>query len=216
MTEQVLNSQTEQAAHDGNNFVSQTEFAEIIGKTKGYVSQLKAAQRLVFNDAGKVDVVASLAKIEATRDPNRDDAVARHAAARVGGSSVPEAPGVDEQDQQPKGGGELDLASGEMVDFQTARAIKENYLALQAKIDYEERTGKLVDAETVSMKQYEMARQIRDSMMAIPSRIAEQLASETDASACAHLLIDEIRQALEAAAKLAGEMDDEMHQDGAA
>ncbi len=222
MTEQSLNSQTEQdaksesgqAAHDWNGFVSQTEFAEIIGKSKGYVSQLKAAGRLVFNDAGKVDVEASLAKIEATRDPNRDDTVSRHAAAR--GSSENSKPDVVGDGSKSSDGGELDLSEGEMVSFQTARAIKENYLALQAKIDYLERTEKLVDAEAVSMRQYELARQIRDSMLAIPSRIAEQLAAETDPVACARMLTAEIREALEAAAKLAGEMDDELHHEVAA
>jgi hypothetical protein len=182
--------------------VTQTAFANLMGWTKGYVTQLKQAGRLVMTESGQVDVEASQARIDATRDPNRDDSVARNAAART-------------QHHQPAKAdvatvvADAEIADDGIVDFQTARAIKENYLARQAKVDYEERIGKLVDAEAVSLKQYELARQIRDSMMAIPSRIAEQLAAETDVNIVSRMLSDEIRQALESAAKLAGQMDDE-------
>lgn len=66
-----------------------------------------------------------------------------------------------------------------------------------------EAEGKLTATDKVTRAQFELARQIRDSMLAIPSRIQDQLAAETDAAACGRMLAAEIRQALETAAKQA-------------
>lgn len=45
---------------------SQANFARLIDVDKSYVTKLKGEGRLVFNDAGLVDVAASLARIKAT------------------------------------------------------------------------------------------------------------------------------------------------------
>jgi hypothetical protein len=50
--------------------LSQIEFAAHIGKARSYVTQLKKENRLVMVD-GKVDVEASLLKIEETKDPSK-------------------------------------------------------------------------------------------------------------------------------------------------
>lgn len=63
--------------------------------------------------------------------------------------------------------------------------------------------GKLTATDKVSRAQFELARQVRDSMLAIPSRIQDLLAAETSADACGRMLAAEIRQALETAAKQA-------------
>ncbi len=73
-----------------------------------------------------------------------------------------------------------------------------------------ESEGRLLDADQVHQTQFELARQIRDAMMSIPSRIAEQLAAEPDAAACARMLEREIRLALESAAKQVSALDDEL------
>jgi len=59
-------------------------FAQLNGWSPSYVTKLAQAGRLVFTDNNKkVLVEASLAKIEETKDPNRDDVAARHAKNRV-------------------------------------------------------------------------------------------------------------------------------------
>ena len=72
-----------------------------------------------------------------------------------------------------------------------------------------EMEGKLADAEKVLRAQFEMARQVRDLMMAIPSRVDDLLASEPTASGCRRILEGEIRQALEEAAKQATKLAEE-------
>jgi len=183
--------------------VNQAEFAALMGWSGAYVTKLKQAGRLVIVD-GRVDVEASKVRIADTRDPNRDDVVSRNAASRTAGEQpVQAAP-------PSKLSGDADIDEEGIVDFQTARALKENYLARQAKIDYEERTGKLVDAERLAQAQFELARQVRDSMLAIPPRLQDILASVSDPLEVGRLLTAEIRQALESAAKQAGDLDDNL------
>lgn len=59
--------------------MSQAEFARRAGYAKSYVTALKQAGRLVMTADGRVDAAASVARIEATRDPNRDDLESRRA-----------------------------------------------------------------------------------------------------------------------------------------
>lgn len=182
--------------------VNQAEFAALMGCSGSYVTKLKKAQRLVMTADGRVDVEASRARIAETRDPNRDDVVARNAAARGAEEKSAAASKPTARDS--------DIDEEAIVDFQTARALKENYLARQARIDYEERTGKLVDAENLAQAQFELARQVRDSMLAIPPRLQDILASVSDPLEVGRLLTTEIRQALESAAKQAGDLDDNL------
>ena len=73
-----------------------------------------------------------------------------------------------------------------------------------------EAEGKLTATDKVTRAQFELARQIRDSMLGIVPRIQDQLAAETDAAVCGRMLLAEIRQALEAAAKQAVALTEDM------
>lgn len=80
--------------------------------------------------------------------------------------------------------------------YAKARAIREHYLARLAKIEYEERVGKLVSKDEVQVAAFTRFRQFRDLMLNIPDRLAAVLAAESDAAACHHILASEIRKAL--------------------
>lgn len=86
--------------------------------------------------------------------------------------------------------------------FAQSRAIKEAYLARLAKLDYEEKSGKLISADGVKNDAFKMARIVRDSILNIPDRISAELASEAEPFKIHKLLSDELRKALET---LAGE-----------
>jgi len=83
-----------------------------------------------------------------------------------------------------------------------------------------EAEGKLTATEKVTRAQFELARQVRDSMLGIVPRIQELLAAESDPLQCGRLLQTEIRQALESAAKqaqaLTEDMDEALDEDGVA
>lgn len=78
-----------------------------------------------------------------------------------------------------------------------SRAIKEAYLARLAKLEYEEKSGKLVPVADVRNEAFKVARIVRDNMLNIPDRLAAELAACEDPIQVHKLLTDEIRKALE-------------------
>ena len=135
--------------------ISQAEFARQIGVDRAHVTRLKQAGRLVMADDGKVDAAASCARIAATADPNRDDVAARHAAAKV---SAPPAP----PDTSDKVGNS----------YQAARAVKEKYLALDAKATYEQRIGDLIPRAEVQAALDDLVAFARAGIENLPHRVA--------------------------------------------
>jgi pyruvate/2-oxoglutarate dehydrogenase complex dihydrolipoamide acyltransferase (E2) component len=83
------------------------------------------------------------------------------------------------------------------LDYFRARAIRESYLARLAKIEFEERTAKLVSRDEVQVAAFTNGRTVRDNLLNIPDRLAATLAAETDSDRVHHLLSAEIRKALE-------------------
>src|SRR5258705_13404441 len=70
------------------------------------------------------------------------------------------------------------LESG--LEYSKARAVRESYLARLAKIDFEERTEKLVSRDEMQVAAFNRYRTFRDGMLNIPDRLAAVLAAETD------------------------------------
>ena len=81
--------------------------------------------------------------------------------------------------------------------YQISRAVRETYNAKLTRLDYEERTGKLLNAEDVAKEAFALARRVRDRLLNIPSRMASVLASETDSKAIEALLGQELRFAID-------------------
>jgi hypothetical protein len=86
------------------------------------------------------------------------------------------------------------LESG--LEYSKARAVRESYLARLAKIDFEERTEKLVSRDEMQVAAFNRYRMFRDGMLNIPDRLGAVLAAETDPRQVHELLAAEIRKAL--------------------
>lgn len=82
------------------------------------------------------------------------------------------------------------------LDYARARAVRENYLARLAKIEFEERSGKLVSRDEVEIAAFNKFRTFRDGMLNVADRVAAVLAAETDAVKVHAILTAEIRRAL--------------------
>lgn len=80
--------------------------------------------------------------------------------------------------------------------YTKARAVREHYQARLAKIEYEERTAKLVPKDDVQIAAFNKFRQFRDHMLNIPDRVAAVVAAETEAAKCYEVLATEVRRAL--------------------
>lgn len=76
--------------------------------------------------------------------------------------------------------------------FAQARLAREVFSAKLKKLEYETRIGKLVPTDEVSIKWYTLGRQIRDRVLGIASKLAPQLAAETDVRRVREILDAEV------------------------
>jgi hypothetical protein len=80
--------------------------------------------------------------------------------------------------------------------YNKARAVREHYQARLAKLEFEEKTGKLIPADEVKVAAFNLFRRYRDHMLNIADRLAAILAAETETAKCYEILATEIRKAL--------------------
>lgn len=88
------------------------------------------------------------------------------------------------------------LPEDQIPDLNESRARHEHYKAEKARLEALQGRGELVPASEVKAAAFKLARGVRDSIMAIPDRLAAQLAGTTDARQCHTLLTEELRVAL--------------------
>lgn len=74
-----------------------------------------------------------------------------------------------------------------------SRTILEAYRAKTAKVEYEEKIGTLVLADSVKRQAFACAREARDRLMNLPDRVAGLVAAESNERACHEILMKEIR-----------------------
>lgn len=92
--------------------------------------------------------------------------------------------------------GKNDLPAAGSLEYSRARAVRENYNARLAKLEFEMRTGKLVSRDEVQVSAFNKFRQFRDQMLNIPDRVSAMLAAETESAKVHRMLGTEIRKAL--------------------
>lgn len=87
------------------------------------------------------------------------------------------------------------------VDYHKARAVREAYAARLARLEFEERSGKLISKEEVSAKYFQLARKLRDRLQQIPRKVAPEIVAlvvaDPDVRGVTELLEVAIREALE-------------------
>jgi len=157
------------------------EFATHLGCAPSYVTKLKQAGRLVLDDAGRVKVAESQALIEASRDPAKRAVADRHAEERGAELAAGATPSQDDR-----------IGST----YQAARAIKEKYLAMAARRDYETSIGKLLDAGEVRAALFSAVTTLRTRLESIPEEIGPQLAAIRDERQAVAMMTDAIERAL--------------------
>ena len=80
--------------------------------------------------------------------------------------------------------------------YNMARAIRETYQAKITKLDYEEKVKKLINAEQVENRVFELTRRTRNKLMVFPSKISHEIANMTESHEIQILIEKEINQAL--------------------
>jgi hypothetical protein len=80
--------------------------------------------------------------------------------------------------------------------FAQSRAVRELYMARLAKLEYERQAGKLLRADTVENALAIIMQDTRDHLLALPDRLAEAVAVETNPAEVRKLLSREVRETL--------------------
>lgn len=153
-----------------------SQFAKHINVKPGYVTQLKAAGRLVMQGE-LIDSEASKLLIEETKDPSKAGVAERHANERQQKQGAP--------DQEA-----LTIDPGS--NYQKSRAMKEKYNALQAQIAYEKEVGLLLVASDAKAAVADGDTIIRNRLESLPDMLAPQLAAESDEQKIRALLMDQV------------------------
>ena len=154
--------------------LSQSEFAKRQGWSRQYVAKLVKSGKIKLVN-GKVDEQAALSALKQQAEPAT---ALRQAPARQ--EAFPATP----------------TDSRQAVDFVTARTMREAFKAKMAKMEYEEKSGKLTDAARVRDDAFQAARMVRDALLGIPDRLADVLAAETDPKKIRELLMNELEDIL--------------------
>ncbi len=188
------------------------EFADIAGFRRSYITQLKQDGRLVL-DGRRVIIAASLARIAETRDPAKAGVVARHAAARAApgkgrgnGAQVPASPGsaaprakAPVAPMAPVSPATATTQVG--ATYQVSRAVRERYMALEAKRAYDVAIGKLMVAAEVEGVVANVITTLRSRLEALQDVLTPLLATISDEAQIRATLSAEVEHALTEAAR---------------
>lgn len=80
--------------------------------------------------------------------------------------------------------------------YHKSREVREMYNAALTKLDFEERSGKLVSAEEIYSKYFSAARGIRNAILGIPARVGAILAATKSEHEVIRILNDELKRTL--------------------
>lgn len=174
---------------------SQAEFARKYNYSRAAITQFKHSDRLVFVSKGVLDFELSVKRIKQTAEPNRDHLIKRHAKKRE--SPKPSSQKVTHEQEQSIKENSVDQDTKQTEStFQDSRALKEKYLALQAKVDYEKSRGLLVERSEVERDFIRIATIMRSAFERMPDFLAAEFATEDDPNRIRAMLTDEIEAAL--------------------
>ncbi|KAF1003330.1 MAG: hypothetical protein GAK28_04769 [Luteibacter sp.] len=84
---------------------------------------------------------------------------------------------MEEGDSPTVAAAKIIALTGADMDFEEARRVKENYLALLNKLEYEQKDGSLIAVQLAEQVLFEGARQARDAWLNFPARIGPMLAA---------------------------------------
>ena len=186
---------------------TQAEFARMVNRKPGYISQLKTSGVLITTaDGRRVRVRESIEAMEANRNPAFDGVAARHEAARAVPVGTPPAAGGnggdDDDDDASSDGGITVLEANRQIKIATAREKQIDVMRAEMKLAQER--GELLYATDVRAACAAAAAQARHGFERMVEALSPRLAATSDESRIRELLADDIAHTLEAFARNLG------------
>lgn len=161
--------------------MNQSDFARLHGVSRKTVTMWKSRGWLIIS-GDDIDVEASNAQLEKYRKTVAGPA--KEKATRKVPEKNPSAPlttqdtGADEDDSLEDIARNIILENGAELSFDEARRIKENYLALLTKLEFQQKDGQLIEMALAEDVLFNAFRQQRDAWLNWPSRVAPLMAAD--------------------------------------
>lgn len=164
--------------------VTKAEFAKMRGVAPSSVTRWAREGRLVLTDDGRVAVEPSVERLQAT-----EINIGRAEKWRERRKAVKkDVEGSDE------GASELQISGGDNgASLMASRAMKERYMALKAKLEYEQLAGELVPREDFDYMIRTAGAVVRTKIDSLADRYAALLAPVTDLSEAHEILASAAR-----------------------
>lgn len=158
--------------------MTQIEYAKHAGVDRKTIGRWVKAGKYVVLEGNLIDVEASdkaLATLRDGKDPRTQNAAKKKIAK----------PGTEAKDDSTTAQAvkEIMLATGAEMTREEASRVKENYLALLTKLEFEKEDGQLVELSVAEAVLFAAFRQQRDAWMNWPSRVAPLMAADLDVPA---------------------------------
>jgi hypothetical protein len=180
--------------------------AKAVGINKSTLSrQVKAKQ--IRSHGGKVrlsevleDRASNIDLSQSRRGPKASKPAGRQQGARTSKPSsrgatgaTPDATAATHSDDE-----QLILVDGELLSFADAQRLKENYLGKLRQLEFEKKSGALVDRQVAEKLFFALARENRDAWLGWPARVATLMAAELgiEDRLAADILVKYVRQHL--------------------
>lgn len=154
------------------------------GCSKSAVMKAVSRGRISRDPNGKIDPVQADREWEQNSDPGQVEAQSA------------EKPALQTK-LKAKAESVAEASSNEGPTYIQSRAIRELYVARLRKMEYEEKANRLVPLDKVTVRWFNLARQLRDQLLSLPNRIDAILAAESDRFKVNQLLTEEITRVLE-------------------
>ncbi|ARK42640.1 hypothetical protein [Burkholderia pseudomallei] len=162
--------------------VTQREFAKLAGCDEKQVRRAVASGKLKPDADGKLDpaLVSSgwRRPIRSSKAVADSADISKVSAKNVRSETVRTDPGVDADDSPAEAAAKLVMAMGATHDLSEAIRIKENFNALLKQIEYEQKSGSVVDLAIARTVLFDCARAARDSWMNWPMRVGPKIAAD--------------------------------------
>jgi hypothetical protein len=165
--------------------VTQREFAKLAGCDEKQVRRAITSGKLKPDADGKLDpaLVSSgwrrpIRSSKVVADSADISKVSAKSVRSVRAESVRTDPIVDESDTPTEAAAKLVMAMGAQNDLATAICIKENFNALLKQLEYEQKSGSLIDLAIARTVLFDAARAARDSWMNWPMRAGPKIAAD--------------------------------------
>lgn len=161
--------------------MNQSDFARLHGVSRKTVTMWKGRGWLIMS-GDDIDVHASNAQLEQYRKtvnrPDKEKATAPASKDIAPISSVKQKAGTDDGSSLESIARNFILENGAELSLDEARRVKENYLALLTKLEFQQKDEQLVEMTVAEDVLFNTFRQQRDAWLNWPSRVAPLIAAD--------------------------------------